>query len=347
MDGKKQPLVSVILPCYNVEKLIDRCLQSIVDQTIGADKLEIICVDDCSKDGTREKLLSWEQKYPDNFCAIMCERNGRQGKARNIGLMYATGEWIAFIDSDDWVDPDYFEKMLNAAKAPDLEMVCCDGERDFSKELTYFEKGQVSSVKDYLIETDEDRRKILLDPPFGYCAWGKIIKKDFLVNNDIWFPENITYEDAVWGSIFHLYIRHASVISDKLYHYFVNDESTVLTKNSNHHLDAITSQTMLWKEYTRRGFLDKFREELELEHIYSGYLVAIKAAILRYEIPDYNIYLLTRELMLDRIGNYKNNKYVAGGCMSEMHMLILSAMDNVLSRDEFIQFAENIKKIGI
>ncbi len=340
-------MVSVIIPCYNVENLIDRCLQSIVDQTVGMENIEIICVDDCSKDGTREKLLEWEKKYPENLCAVLCERNGRQGKARNIGLSYANGEWISFIDSDDWIEPDYLERMLDAAKDGDYEMVACGSKRDFSKELTYFDGQKENRKTDILINSIDERRPILMNPPIEYGAWGKIIKKSFLLDNELYFPENLTYEDTVWGSLFHLYLNRACVLEDKLYHYFVNENSTVLTKNLNHHLDLLTTQTILWKEYEARGFLDIYREELEIEHIYSAYLAAIKACILRYDVPDYNFYLLTRELMKDRIGNYKENKYVRTGRLSELHLLMLSALDNALSKDEFLQFAENIKKIGI
>ena len=95
-------MISVIIPCYNVEKYIDRCLTSLERQTVGMNSLEIICLDDKSADGTLDKLHEWEKKYPDNICIVELPDNGRQGRARNIGLEYATCEWVAFIDSDDW-----------------------------------------------------------------------------------------------------------------------------------------------------------------------------------------------------------------------------------------------------
>ncbi|MCR4674481.1 MAG: glycosyltransferase, partial [Lachnospiraceae bacterium] len=104
--------ISVIIPCYNVEKWIDRCLESVICQTIGLDKMEILCIDDCSSDSTLLKLKAWEERYPEHFIIIESSENGRQGTARNIGLSYATGEWISFIDSDDWVEKDYLEQML-------------------------------------------------------------------------------------------------------------------------------------------------------------------------------------------------------------------------------------------
>lgn len=80
--------ISIIIPCYNVEKYIDRCLESIEKQTIGIETLEIICLDDKSVDGTLDKLHEWEKRYPDNIVVVELPDNGRQGCARNIGLSY-------------------------------------------------------------------------------------------------------------------------------------------------------------------------------------------------------------------------------------------------------------------
>jgi glycosyltransferase involved in cell wall biosynthesis len=93
--------VSVIIPCYNVEKYIERCLESLERQTIGIGHMEIICVDDASSDGTEDILRSWEKKYPGSIKVVLSERNNRQGAARNIGMQYASGDWVSFVDSDD------------------------------------------------------------------------------------------------------------------------------------------------------------------------------------------------------------------------------------------------------
>lgn len=339
--------VSVILPVYNVEKWINRCMESIIRQTIGIDALEVICVDDCSSDNSFEILCDWEKRYPESFIIVRSPQNGRQGQARNIGLSYASADWIGFIDSDDWIEPDYFERMLEAAEGKDYEMVSCLGKRDFSRDLTYFEEKERSESREYRINNDDERRLFIVRPPLGYCAWGKLIRKEFIISNDLFFPANITYEDAAWASLIHLYVNSACIIEENLYHYFVNDESTVLKRDSNHHLDCLTAQTYVWREYKRRGFLDVFYDELQTEHIFSGYLPALKICILRYGEPDYNIYLLLRELMLERLDGYKDNPYVKKGYVSEYYMMLLSAVDNMLSKEQFQELANNVRKIGI
>lgn len=349
--------ISVIMPCYNVEKWIDRSLASIEQQSIGMDAIEMILVDDCSTDGTLLKLLDWEKKYPDNVCVIKSEENGRQGQARNIGLQYATGEWIAFVDSDDWVEKDYLEKMYKIAISNDYQVVSCKSIRDASTELTYLrqdlekqsEKSRSTRKADreYLINDDERRRAAIINPPLDYVSWGKLIQKDFLLQNDIFFPANLTYEDIYWGSLLNIYFERAYVLDERLYHYFVNDGSTVLLTNSNHHLDCLTVNTLLWDEWERRGLFELYRPELELEHVYSAYLLGMKSLILRYEVPDYNIYLLLRTLILQRIPEFSANIYICNNRLSEFHMLLMGALKNQLNRPQFLELAENIKKIGI
>ena len=95
-----RPAVSVIIPCYNVESYIDRCLASITVQTIGMENLELICVDDASADGTWNRLLLWEQLYPEQVILIRQEVNRRQGAARNLGLQYASADWVSFVDAE-------------------------------------------------------------------------------------------------------------------------------------------------------------------------------------------------------------------------------------------------------
>ncbi len=323
-------------------------MTSIINQTIGFDNLEVIRVDDCSTADTVTHLKNWEQKYPDNILVVECSENRRQGEARNIGMKYSSSEYIGFLDSDDWIEPTYFEKLYNKAIEGDYECVSCGNVRDKSKEYTFFDNTLTGKPDREIIVDDNNRREIIMMPPLGYAAWGKIVKKSFLVEHELYFPMDLTYEDAGWGSLVHLYIKRGYVLEENLYHYYVNDNSTILTNNSNHHLDCYTVQIWVWQEYARRGFLDIYREELEIEHIYSFYLAAIKAIVLRYEKPDYNAYLLLRIIMLTHVPDYENNKYIKmGGRFNEFYMLILESLKHELTKQQFLEMAEKIKVIGL
>lgn len=122
----KTPLISVIIPCYSAESYIDYCLESIVSQTIGIDQLEIILVNDASTDSTYEKLCEWEQRFPESILVISYDENLRQGGARNVGLNYARGTYLSFVDIDDWIEPDMYEKMFSKAVAFDTDIVICN-----------------------------------------------------------------------------------------------------------------------------------------------------------------------------------------------------------------------------
>ena len=113
------PKLSVIVPVYNVEKLLERCLDSILSQTLS--DIEVICVDDCSPDNSIGILHRYQQK-DSRVKVYRHAENKRQGGARNTALEVATGEYIGFIDSDDYIDPDFYQKLYDAAKGADADL---------------------------------------------------------------------------------------------------------------------------------------------------------------------------------------------------------------------------------
>ena len=342
------PKISVIIPCYNVANYIDRCLTSITEQTFDIRDVEILCIDDASTDDTWEHLAAWHEKYPENVLAIGCEVNGRQGTARNIGLQYATAPWICFIDSDDWVEPDYLEKLYAAAVSTDCEVVTCQNKRDSSDTLSYF-SDRSTGKEDHmlLIDTTEKRKHFIHMAMMGYSAWGKLIKKTVLLENEIWFPENLAYEDGFWEVLMHLYIKRVYVIEERLYHYYVNPTSTVLQKNNYYHIDMLTVQLQLWEELKERDMFALYHDELEYEYLFSCYLSFLKVIALRFETPPYSLYQILRTCTLSIIPNYKQNKYVQAPDFSPVLGTILESLSLQLNKAEFLQFAENIKKLKI
>lgn len=335
--------ISVIIPCYNVELYIDRCLASITSQTIGIDALEIICIDDASTDDTWKHLQEWEQKYPENIMLVHCDVNGRQGTARNIGLQYASTDWIAFIDSDDWLEFDYFEKLYSVTQIGNCDIVSCQNERDFSTSLTFFnDRGTGKENRFMLIDTVEKRKLFFNLQSAGFAAWGKIIRKDLLIDNHIYFPENLAYEDSYWGPLLHFYAKRVYLVEEKLYHYFVNRQSTVLQMDADYHTDWLTVQSMKWDEWVQRGFLADYREELEYDFLCTCYLGFLKIIFLRYTKPPYSLYLLVKEITLEKISDYRQNKYIKEG-LSEFYSTLLETLLLPLGKSQFQQLATNAK----
>lgn len=124
--------ISVIIPCYNVSPYIDRCMASVMNQTIGRSTLEIICIDDASADNTWECLQKWEKQFPNDIVLIRQDMNRRQGAARNLGLQYAAADWVSFVDADDWLEPDYFEILYEPVIRYNCDVSACGFIRDAS-----------------------------------------------------------------------------------------------------------------------------------------------------------------------------------------------------------------------
>lgn len=332
--------ISVIIPCHNVDPYIDRTLSSLSSQTIGVENLEIICVDDASTDNTWEHLLAWEQKYPENILLVQCEENGRQGRARNIGLTHATTKWIAFIDSDDWVEPDYFEKLFQTALNTRSDVVCCRYVRDPSASLSLLANRMTGKESRLLVIDSEEKRKVFLSTySMESSCWGKLIRKALLTENDIFFPEGVAYEDNLWSSLLHIYAERVYMLEEILYHYYVNDLSTTLKKDALSHTDLLTVYIQMWEIWESRGMLDKYRAELEFHFLCSGYLCFMKILFLRYSVPPYSLYLLAREITNRLIEDYRTNPYIQDN-LSEFYHLVLKSLTYQLTGEQFQALAQ-------
>lgn len=340
--------ISVIIPCYNVEKYIDRCLQTITGQTIGVEKLEIICVDDASMDGTVSKLLEWEQKYPEQIMVVCCEENGGLGRARNIGTEYSTSEWIAYIDSDDWIELDYFQRLYEVAVLHDCDVVTCEYRRDVEGAKLYFEeRSSGKGERQVFVQTEADRVELLANKTAGIGVPTKMVRKSILVDNEICFPEGVAYEDCFWGMLLHFYIQKIVMLDEVLYHYRINETSLSLKKGAYHHIDYMIVMKRLWKECERRGFLTTYREELELEVLATFYCDFLKMLSVKFEKPPYSYFLMAQELIPECVPDFRTNYYVRQGCFSRMIMNYIEALQTVHSRTGFEKLIEQVRNENI
>ena len=340
--------ISVIIPTYNVEKYIDRCLTSLVDQTMDKKDFELILVDDCSTDKTPELLKQWEEKYPENIILIMLDENMRQGKARNTGLQHASGEYIAFVDSDDWVEPDYLTRLYDTAKSGDFDVVQCALIRDPSETLSLLDREKIKTgKKDRIIKigSTEDRKAVFHEKAINNNPPRKLIKRSLLTDNEILFSEGLAYEDSYWGVLLNMYMESACILEETLYHYYVNPDSTVLSKNAPYHQDLLTNQILLWDELSSRGFMKDYRDEIEMEHVYSCALIFWKMMALRYDEPPYSLYRLLCAVIKDHIPNIWNNPYILNGELDEFQRLMLKGCFTEMTAAEFRSFTKNIQTV--
>lgn len=335
-DAWNKKLISIIIPCYNVEEYIDRCIESLVDQTIGIEHLELILVDDKSSDQTVEHLVRWEEKYPESILVILCEKNGRQGAARNIGLQYASAEIVSYVDADDWVELEMYEKMYQKMMAEDVDVVICQAVRDFGDgQIFQMDEYQGKCNKSIYINTAEQRKEAM---KYGFCpgVWGKLYKKNLLVDNDIAFPEELTYEDNYFGSLLSYYINSYLVLPEKYYHYYVNHNSTICQRNNSHHLDRLEVAEMLVEELKKRGFEAEYHDEIEIGFLRYYFLNTLNLLFTRYdEIPYDVIKDIQKKVFKYYPHFYEDDAYQK---MNEVEKALL----NALSMEFSLPFWENI-----
>ena len=177
--------VSIVVPAYNAEKYIDKCLKSLINQTLK--DIEIIVVNDGSKDNTLEKV----NKYSDKRIKLLnLKENKGIGHARNEGIKKALGEYIGFVDSDDYVDNNMFEKMYEKASKEKLDIVVCD----FYKQIENTNQTIKEIIPNFKNTNLKDNSNLLLD--INLAPWNKIYKRELIVDNKIRFDEELKYEDV-------------------------------------------------------------------------------------------------------------------------------------------------------
>lgn len=218
--------ISIILPVYNVEKYIVDALESIIRQTIGLEHLEVIMVNDCSTDNSGEIIEEYAAKY-DNFKAInLLENSGAAGKPRNVGIEHAQGEYLMFLDPDDYYSEDACEILYK-------KIVEEDGDITFGRYVFLYDTPAISENffgehDEIKISCIEENPKILEIPP---SLWTKIYKKSFIVDNTIKFPEFIPGQDLVFVSEAFLKAKKITFLNDSiiLYYRVRCDEDTSIT----------------------------------------------------------------------------------------------------------------------
>lgn len=252
--------LSVIVPVYNMaagDKLT-WCLNSLVNQTIS--DYEIIAVDDCSTDNSLEILRDYEKKYSDKFHVIPSPVNKKQGGAKNLGLEKATGEWIGFIDSDDWVVPDFYEKLISRGEEAGADMVGCDYHLTCEHSM---EIGQVvhnNKQSQAGILTKEKYGSLILD---SGSLVVKIYRRHIIYDFPNRFPENIFYEDNAISNSWMLRAKHFVYLEEPLYYYYQHDTSTVHTITKKRCEDRMEAARIMVREAKEFGFLDEYYPEIE------------------------------------------------------------------------------------
>lgn len=237
--------VSVIVPVYKAEKYLRQCLDSLVGQTM--DDYEIILVNDGSPDGSQSIIDEYKANFPDRIVSLVID-NGGQGRARNFGIDIARGEYIGFVDSDDWVDITMYEKLYHAAKDADADLVLCDCvEVDGRGEKRYM---------DTSVCTD----KMLVSG--SVCD--KLIRRELI--GELRFPCGLWYEDMELAVKLMLRAEKSVSVPEGLYFYRVSHTSTMRNNNAGKNLDILTVAENI-RQFMEQNGMEGSYDVLLLNHI--------------------------------------------------------------------------------
>lgn len=266
--------VSVIIPVYNVERFLQDCIDSLLNQSFS--DIEFIFVNDASTDSSLSILEKNKKIHPDKIKVIDSSVNLKQGGARNIGIKAASGRFIGFVDSDDLVSPNMFEKLHEAITQSDADVAYIQYssvpenislDEAIANRCSYAPLITWDSIIDIdgevLSETDKTR---LLATPIGgvYCG---LWRRDILINHNIMFPENLKYEDNYWISLARCYINKIKFVQEVHYFYRKNSNSTTNSINNTHHFDRRKVELLLIDELKRRDLFTRFSDVWEYTFI--------------------------------------------------------------------------------
>ena len=264
--------VTVIIPCYNVEIFIKRAVTSMLKQTIGFENIEVIMVDDHSTDGTLEELRKYEEQYPESIMLIPLEKNVKQGAARNIAMQYATGEYVCYMDADDYLVPNALEKLYRAAKENRAEITAYlfkyvyQGVDDDIRSTKSDKPNELVDIK-----TREDRILFIFSDKIIRGCWNKFYEREFILKNDLKYAEGIFDEESLFTYPAYMCVKRYYLLNEYLYRYYQNKDSTCysLSMDPIHRDDNANCWLQVYYTLKEKGIIDKYPQEMEMAIIYN------------------------------------------------------------------------------
>lgn len=243
------PKVSVVVPIYNVEKYIKKCLDSLVNQTLQ--EIQIILVNDGSTDESGNIAKEYASKYTNKIIYLEKE-NGGLSDARNFGMRYTEGEYIAFLDSDDYVENTMYEEMYNKALQENSDYVECDFLWEYPDKTKKDKRNSYNNKKEMLTNV-------------RVVAWNKLIKREILEKNNISFPKGLRYEDIEFTYKLIPYLNKVSYVDKEFVHYVQRNNSIANVQNERT-AEVFTIFDNIIKYYQEKGFYEEYKEELEYSY---------------------------------------------------------------------------------
>lgn len=299
--------VSVILPVYGVAQYIVKCTESLLAQTL--DEMEFIYVDDHGPDNSIElvKQTIAGHKREGQFVFLKPEHNLGAGMARNFALPQAKGEYIAFVDSDDWVEPTMFEELYNEAKkCGGVDLCYCQASKDFldGKPSEILRSPEVEPG-----EFSHQKRAFFLANYVSYF-WTFIYRREQIMDNAIRYPEERSADDSVFVGCNLLTAKTIARVDKPFYHYLIRPGSVVTQKNSTKYQKRLASFGHFMEYAKEHGVYQEFKPEVDFVYLKKGCLSSVLNYIYNCNEPKKEVLAEIMEELDRQVPDYRNNCYL-------------------------------------
>lgn len=297
--------ISIIIPVYNVEKYLERCLQSVINQTYQ--NLEIIVVNDGTKDNSQQIIDRFKEQ--DSRILSLIKENGGLSDARNYGLDYVTGGYIFFLDSDDYLELNALELLYKRAVETKADLIVGYHNRIFENKPSWLEKN--FKYQQYLnLDTPQsifDHKEIMTK--ISNSAWGKLYKSELFLNTDIRYPKGLYYEDL--ATTFRILATGCKVIDIKenIYNYIVRAGSYMTNGNRNIY-DMFKIFDLVIKYYKKNHIYNNFKEELDYLMIHHIGIGTLYRGVKSKNVSNLQIYRDCCRYMRKQKCSISKNKYI-------------------------------------
>lgn len=325
--------VSVIIPVYNTGKLMYRCFDSLVNQTVGIDNIEVIVVDDGSTDdGYSLGIINeYVAKYPDSF-KLLTKKNGGQGSARNMAFPYATGEYITCLDSDDSVENDWVEKMYGKAVATGADFVGCgykavkyealEDNSETDKVVVTSTGKEIPAEKEVVLRALDmrpvckNKREMFIDA--SVCMFTTLFKRSVLEKSEARYPEGVIYEDMAFFIELLPWIEKPVYIEEALSIRTLHEGSTMTNVKPQKVANVFPVFDAIINFYKEKGLYDEYKNEVEY---FMGKVLLCsslnRVGFVKKSGDRRMLVKKTFEYLKINLPDFKSNPYIHGGARGQ------------------------------
>ena len=299
-------LISVIVPVYNAEKYLKECLDSLIYQTYK--NIEIICIDDGSSDHSLDILKLYQKK--DNRVKVFTQKNSGPSVARNVALDHANGDYISFVDADDFVAENFLEEAYRYAKNENADLVQFEYEF-YTDRLGAVPSGRTVTPEIIEIHSHEERARLLMAEKVTYGCWNKLYRHALLKEANVAYAEHVIYEEPLFVYPLLFYAKKIVITNDIFYYYRQNDAGTMrndMKQEETLRMHA-TVQLAVWNFMKQTPFFAEYYEEIKLYFLHTYLYETLYFAKLRGFTVSFSFYQELEKTVTAEVTDYETSPY--------------------------------------